>query len=76
MINISESKIIIFESEVGSSTQRLIFETVWYKHKDMILGEFDLCHSFRIVKLRRNKLKIYATFLRLYKGFSRNRNQI
>ena len=58
MINISESEIIIFKIEVGSSTQRLIFEVVWYKHMDMIWGEFDLCHSFRTVKLRRNKLKL------------------
>ena len=57
MIDIGESKVIIFEFEVGLSTQRLMFEVVWYKHMDMIWGEFDLCHSYRIVKLKGNKLK-------------------
>ena len=52
---------IIFEFEVRLSTQRLMFESF---------------HNFRMVKLRRNKLKLYATFLRLRKGFAHNRNWI
>ena len=38
IIDISDLKVIIFEFEVVLRTQRLMFESVWYKNMDMILG--------------------------------------
>ena len=32
-------------------------EAVWYELMDIIRRKFDLCQSYRIVKLRRNELK-------------------
>ena len=38
IIDISDLKVIIFEFEVVLRTQRLMFESVWYKNMDMIWG--------------------------------------
>ena len=38
------------------------WEAVRYTFKDMTRRKFDLFYSYEIVKLRRNKLKLYAIF--------------
>ena len=53
---------MILEFENGLCTRRLFIEAVRYTFKDMTRRKFDLCYSYGIVKLRRNKLKLYAIF--------------
>ena len=53
---------MILEFEDGLCTRRLMIEVVRYKFKVMVRRKFDLCHNFRMVKWRRNKLKLYAIF--------------
>ena len=46
---------IIFEFEVRLSTQRLMFESLWYKHRYDLRICLNLYLNIRMVKLRRNK---------------------
>ena len=67
--------LIIFESEDGSGTQKIMIEAIRCKLKDMVWKKkFDLCCSYRIVKWKRNELKIVCNILRFRKGFARNKN--
>ena len=65
---------IIFEFEDGLSTQRSMIESIRCKLKDMVRRKFDLCYSYKIVKWRRNELKIVCNMLRFRKGFARSKN--
>ena len=66
---------MILEFEDELCTRRLMIEVVKYKFKDMIWRKFDLCYNYGIVKLRRNKLKLYAIFWDyLRKWFVHNKN--
>ena len=67
---------INFEFEDGLSTQRSMIESIRCKLKDMVRRKFDFCYSNRIVKWRRNELKIVCNMLRFCKGFARNKNII
>ena len=66
--------LIIFEFEDGLGTQRIMIEAIRYKLKDMVRRKFDLCYSYRIVKWRRNELKIVCNMLRFRKEFAHNEN--
>ena len=58
---------MILEFEDGLCTPRLMIEAVRYKFKDIDRRTFDLYYSYRIVKWRRNKLKLYAIIWDLVK---------
>ena len=65
---------IIFEFEDGLGTQRIMVEAIRCKRNDMVQRKFDVCYSYKIVKWRRNELKIVCNMLRFRQGFTRNKN--
>ena len=65
---------MIFEYKDGLCTQGLMIEAIRYKFKDTVWREFNLFHSYRMVKWKGNKLKFVYNILNLWKGLVGNRN--